>query len=222
MASVLDLLPASYGDFLSYINGKPNTPLSQLVRPYNQYEAKLRELYAQDRNNSLLQDPHINAIPVFDGHEQDMRIRAREFDNPDHNKLYIMPLRDEDRKPTGALSVVPSLDVFKSNFSIFSESSLDDLDWKNVVVAGSAVVTALLPVPDKQNESKRALRQYYHEELAPSSDVDLFLWGLDEEAAVEKVKQVERRVRDAILSETTVSNKPGFMNGLMRSPDYSY
>ena len=38
----------------------------------------------------------------------------------------------------------------------------------------------------------------------PASDVDLFLYGLNEEQAIEKIKQIEARVRDAILSETTV------------------
>lgn len=46
-------------------------------------------------------------------------------------------------------------------------------------------------------------RQFYHEKLAPASDVDLFLYGLNEEQAVEKIKQIEARIRDAILSETT-------------------
>lgn len=87
--------------------------------------------------------------------------------------------------------------------SLFSESSLVDLDWSNVIVAGSGVVTALLPVPAPHNESKRSLRAYYHQTLAPASDVDLFLYGLNEEQAIEKIKTIERAIRDSILSETT-------------------
>jgi len=40
--------------------------------------------------------------------------------------------------------------------------------------------------------------------LAPASDVDLFIYGLNEEQAIDKIKQIEADVRDAILSETTV------------------
>jgi hypothetical protein len=58
-------------------------------------------------------------------------------------------------------------------------------------------------VPEKYNESKRALRQYYHEELAPASDVDLFLYDLTEEQAKDKIKQIEAKVRDSILQEVT-------------------
>lgn len=46
--------------------------------------------------------------------------------------------------------------------------------------------------------------EYYHQQLAPSSDVDLFIWGLDEAAALEKIKQIESSVRNAILEEVTL------------------
>ena len=47
---------------------------------------------------------------------------------------------------------------------------------------------------------------YYHEKLAPASDVDLFIYGLNEEQAIEKIKQIEASIRDSILEETTVSS----------------
>ena len=72
-----------------------------------------------------------------------------------------------------------------------------------MIVAGSAVVTCMLAVPEEHAVSKRALRQYYHEQLAPASDVDLFLYGLTEAQAIEKIKQIEQKVRDALLVETT-------------------
>jgi hypothetical protein len=65
------------------------------------------------------------------------------------------------------------------------------------------VVTPLLSVPEEHASSKRALRSYYHEQLAPASDVDLFLYGLTKEPAIEKIRQIERNVRDALLVETT-------------------
>lgn len=60
-----------------------------------------------------------------------------------------------------------------------------------------------MPVPKEYSDSKRALRQYYHDVVAPASDVDLFLYGLSEEDALEKIKQIERKVKDSILAETT-------------------
>lgn len=43
-----------------------------------------------------------------------------------------------------------------------------------------------------------------HEKFAPASDIDLFLYGLDEQEAIRKIKQIEKSVRDTILSEVTV------------------
>jgi ankyrin repeat protein len=114
-----------------------------------------------------------------------------------------MTLKKEDRKTSGAPAFVSSFRDFQQNFNLFSESSLTDLDWNNVVAAGSAVATALLPVPEKWAASKRSLREYYHEHLAPASDVDLFLYGLNEEQALEKIKQIERSIKDSILHEVT-------------------
>lgn len=73
-----------------------------------------------------------------------------------------------------------------------------------MVASGSSVTNTLLPVPDEYNRSKRSLREFYHEKFSPASDVDLFLYGLTEEEAVEKIKDIETRVRDALLTETTV------------------
>ena len=77
--------------------------------------------------------------------------------------------------PDGSPAIVEFIREFKNNLNVFSESSLVDLDWSNVVVAGSAVVTSLLAVPKEHASSKRALRRYFHEQLAPASDVDLFV-----------------------------------------------
>lgn len=71
-------------------------------------------------------------------------------------------------------------------------------------MAGSAVVNTLLPVPEEYSRSRKGLRTFYHEKFCPASDVDLFLYGLTEEQAIEKIRDIERRVRDALLSDTTV------------------
>ena len=62
---------------------------------------------------------------------------------------------------------------------------------------------ALLPVPKKWAGTKRSMREYYHEHLAPASDVDLFLYGMNEEEALAKIKQIEQRIKDSILHEVT-------------------
>lgn len=82
--------------------------------------------------------------------------------------------------------------------------ALQNLDWTNIVAAGSSVLTPILPVPEEHKATKRALRDYYHEKLAPTSDVDLFIYGTkDEEVAIKRMEAVESTIRDNLLWETT-------------------
>ena len=157
-AFVLPKVPAPHKNFISYINRSQDDAIQNLVAPYNEYEAKLREGFAQHRDHHALQNPHANAVPIFEGDNDVLRVHARSTDDPTRNEKYVMPLKAKDRKPEGAPATVESMQDFKKNFNLFSESSLADLDWSNVVAAGSSVVTALLPVPDKYNASKKALR----------------------------------------------------------------
>ncbi|KAI1764033.1 ankyrin [Hypoxylon sp. FL1150] len=206
--AVIDLpkLPVAHNGLAKYIANHPNTPVSELVDPYRKFEAKLRELYAQERNNPVLDDPYLNTLPLFTEDTLSIKTRARNLDaeSSGEKEKYIMSLPDDKRRGDGSPAVVGSLREFRHNFGVFSESSLAEMDWSNVVAAGSSVVNCLIPVPDKYGRSKRALRQYYHEKFCPASDVDLFLYGLTEEQAIEKIKEIEARIRDAILSEVTV------------------
>jgi ankyrin repeat protein len=205
LASPIELppLPADHVDWISHVANHPDTSLHELIAPYKEYDSKLREVFAQQPQHPAIEKP--NVVPIFGGREQELKIRARNLatESEAEHQCYLMPLKKAERKSHGAPAVVQSLKEFQTNFQLFSESSLVDMDWSNVVVAGSAVVTSLLPVPEKHNASKRALREYYHQQLAPASDVDLFLYGLTEAQAVKKIKQIEQRIRDSILTETT-------------------
>ncbi|OTA54342.1 hypothetical protein K449DRAFT_200869 [Hypoxylon sp. EC38] len=206
--AILDLpkLPVAHDELPNYIANHPETPISELMDSFRRFEAKLREKYAQERSNPILDDPYLNVLPLFTKDTPNIKTRARnlEAESPSEKDKYIMPLPADKRRPNGTPAVVTSLKEFRHNFSIFSESSLAEMDWSNVVAAGSSVVNCLLPVPDNDKQSKRKLRTYYHEKFCPASDVDLFLYGLNEEQAIEKIKQIESRIRDAILSEVTV------------------
>ena len=196
---------ASVQEFIPDLAKHPDTPIVKLLEPYKAFEAELRKAYAQQPNHEALKNGKINLIPIFNGNEEYLKIRARSVasESDDEKSRYIMELKDEDRKATGAPAIVASFKDFQQNFNLFSESSLSDLDWNNVVAAGSSVTTALLPVPEKWAGSKRSMREYYHQHLAPASDVDLFIYGLNEEQGLEKIKQIERNIKDSILHETT-------------------
>ncbi|CAK7202192.1 hypothetical protein SEUCBS139899_004914 [Sporothrix eucalyptigena] len=198
-------IPAPHGELPSYLAQHPDRPMTELFEPYRKYEASVRELYAQEPSHPALTDPHVNVLPLFTEDTSKLLIRARDLDaeREEVKSKYIMPLPEENRRPTGAPAVVSSLQEFQGNFSVFSELSLADIGWDNVVAAGSSVVNCLLPVPEEYSKSRRSLREYYHEKFCPASDVDLFLYGLTEEQAVEKIKEIESSIRDSILAETT-------------------
>ncbi|KIW41717.1 uncharacterized protein PV06_07247 [Exophiala oligosperma] len=196
-------IPVSIPEFIDYVNQHPNSQagVAKAVEPFKAFESKLREVYAQFPTDPAATANHL--VPVFDSAPLTIRARDLSQESAAGQEKYLLSLPDELRRKHDSLATVQSLKEFKTNFNVFSESALVDLDWSNVVVAGSAVVTSLLPVDAPHNESKRALRSYYHEDLAPASDVDIFLYGLNEDQAIEKIKQIETKIRDSILAETT-------------------
>ncbi|KAF4455427.1 hypothetical protein F53441_2216 [Fusarium austroafricanum] len=202
----LPKLPASHADLARYIFDHKDEPITEIMEPYRKYEANLRSVYAQDRQNPILDDPYLNVVPLFTEHTKFITTRARnlETESEEEKSKYIMALPDDKRRPHDSPATVANLAEFQKNFNIFSESSLADLDWSNVVAAGSSVVNCLLPVPKEFNTTKRKLREYYHEKFCPASDVDLFLYGLNHDQAVEKIKQIEQAIKDALLNEVTV------------------
>ncbi|KAB8238727.1 ankyrin repeat protein [Aspergillus alliaceus] len=202
----LPSLPAKHQDFVGWVNENQPTQISELIKPFNEYESVIRKLFAQEPSHPALRDNHLNIVPLYGLNGETLvlsRPRNPTSEPPELQEKYIMALDAESRRKYGDPAVASKLEEFRNNFNIFSEGSLSDMDWSNVVVAGSAVVTCLMPVPEEYRGSKRALRQFYHDKYAPASDVDLFLYGLTEEQAIEKIKQIEEKIRNAILYETT-------------------
>ncbi|KAG6035236.1 hypothetical protein E4U41_006159 [Claviceps citrina] len=56
-ASTLPLLPVPLAALVRYIAEKPDLCMVEILKPYREYEARLRELYAQDGKNPILNDP---------------------------------------------------------------------------------------------------------------------------------------------------------------------
>lgn len=208
MSHAPPVLPRKQVDFIDYLNHNRHKSISDILKPYQDYEGSLRELFAQQPNHHVLQDNHVNLLSLFDSKQLSVRARRIQDESAEEQSKYIMPLRPEERKAEGTPATVQSLAQFKDNFNVFSEGSLVDLDWSNVILAGSAVTTCLLPLPAEHAASKRATRKYYHEIVAPASDIDLFLYGLDEKATEKKIKEIESTVRNTVLADTiTVRTK---------------
>ncbi|PPQ73506.1 hypothetical protein CVT24_007652 [Panaeolus cyanescens] len=192
--------------FLSTVGTlQPGQSLDPILQPALDYESDLRKLFASDRQNGALSDRYVGLVDVFKAPDAIKTIRARSpATDEELNAKYVMPLTEKDRKKDGTPCIVPSLEEFQENWSIFTEGSLSQLkDWNNVVAAGGSVLACLMPLDEKTKESKRSIRKHYHTDVYPSSDVDLFLWGLNAEQAEEKIKTIYKAVRDSVPWDVT-------------------
>ena len=172
--------------FLDRIASLPRGPgvnLDKALQPSLDDETELRRLLATDRSNARLSNPYVGLVDVFEAPSDIRTTRARVVkDDQDLNAKYVMPVPDDKRKKEGEPCTVSDLDEFKKNWTIFSEGSLSQLkDWSNVIAAGGSVLACLAPLSDTDKASKRAIRKYYHSAAYPTSDIDLFLWGLTPE-----------------------------------------
>ena len=161
----------------------PGVSIDHALQPSLDEESELRKLFATDRQNERISNPYVGLVDVFNAPEAIRTTRARVIqDNKDLSANYVMPLSKTNRRDEGAPSMVTDLDEFKKNWSVFTEGSLSQLiDWNNVVAAGGAVLACLTPLGEAAKISKRSMRKYYHSSAYPTSDVDLFLWGLTAE-----------------------------------------
>jgi len=162
--------------------------LNDALQPSLDDEAELRRLFATDTKNPRLSNPHVGLVDVFDAPADIRTTRARVVQNEfDLSEKHLMSLTEARRRKEGSPAMASSMEEFNQNWTIFSEGSLSLLDWNNVVAAGGSVLACLLPVPDANKASKRTLRKYFHSTAFPTSDIDLFLYGLTPEQAEAKI-----------------------------------
>ena len=151
----LPSLPCAFADFPAYLE-TAQTPeaVREKVDPFKAYEHRLRQIYAQEPSHQAVPENHL--VPIYQDAFSKLTVKARDIaqESEDLKSKYLLPISDEQRRAHLSPATTPSLREFKKNLDIFSESSLVDLHWDNVVAAGSSVVTALLPVEAPHNASK--------------------------------------------------------------------
>ncbi|KAI0824362.1 ankyrin [Trametes gibbosa] len=196
--------------FLARVAGLPRSPaahdaLSKVLEQSLEDEAELRKLFATDKGNIRLQDPHVGLVDLFDAPD-DIRATCMRVvtDGDDLSTHYVLPLSETQRRKDGEPAMVSGLDEFKKNWAIFSEGALSQLtDWSNVVVAGGSIQACLTPIPDTAKASKRAMRKYFHGSAFPASDIDLFMYGMTPEQAEAKMQVVYEAVRNSVPWDVT-------------------
>lgn len=165
----------------------PAVDIDHALHPCIDADARLRELFAQHRDDPRLFNTHIGSLNIFQLPSTLRSIRARPHDTPSvwvpsvqqaFPAEYLLPLGRLDglRKATGKPFMVSNIVEFRDNLRAFTHGVLDRLDWNNVVVAGGSVLACLTPVPQDFHPGK-----YFHESDAfRGADIDLFIFGLTE------------------------------------------
>eukprot|EP01063_Lacrimia_lanifica_P029654 TRINITY_DN4571_c0_g2_i2.p1 TRINITY_DN4571_c0_g2~~TRINITY_DN4571_c0_g2_i2.p1 ORF type:complete len:1958 (+),score=649.53 TRINITY_DN4571_c0_g2_i2:78-5951(+) len=154
-----------------------------------------RRLFAMQRDSwevPELADPYRPLVKVFhEGTGAARLLHGKEF--PEEKALpFVFPAaRATPRPAPGTPLTVATQREFETNFhNAFGYNILQFLNWDNVVAAGGAVAGCLRPVPAEAGASLLEKRQYYQDELLCSSDLDLFLYALSEEAANKKLLEI--------------------------------
>jgi len=153
-----------------------------------------RKLFSQQRESWVVpefSDGYRSLIPVH-RHEQLFGCRAP---FPEDNEVpKVFPL--QERKAEGARTVASLADMKRNFEDLFTEGLLKFMNWDNVFAAGGAVMACLQPFPPEHDDGNRKRRKYLHDIGFPAADVDLFLYGLDEEGAKQKILEIYDAVRD--------------------------
>ncbi|CAG8484360.1 21170_t:CDS:10 [Gigaspora margarita] len=136
--------------------------------------ATLHKLFKNSPDDPQLKKSHLNLFSVYKN-EDIWEAKPRQVGKDSHeDSLYIMPLPEEKRRKRGELSICNG-------------------DWSNIIVSGGSILACLLPVPAKDQKNLYKIRKYYTDVFA-TSDIDIHFYGIDEEAAKNKMQHIYETV----------------------------
>jgi ankyrin repeat protein len=192
---------------LSENPSSPTPLLSSLFQQACQFENNDRELFSRHRDgweiigerSDLSTHPHPSLIPAYDGTTGEPIPGAftPEPSSLDRDaKRFVFPASlksSTSSNKNNNIVIQPNLNTFKSTFlDIFAEGQLQFLNWNNVFCAGGSVLACLQPVSSEFRDV--APRKYFHDIAYAGSDVDLFLYGLTEQQAKDKLVEIYEAV----------------------------
>ncbi|KIM36499.1 hypothetical protein M413DRAFT_31553 [Hebeloma cylindrosporum] len=138
-------------------------------------------------------DPHVGLINILSISPIPITIgRDRAVDL---NSRHLFPFHENHPfRLAGPSPAVVPMARFLEKWDVFTSGILGDLDWTNVVVAGGAVAACLAPT-GLQDMTNMELMGMYQSDIYSGSDIDLFLYGLSHEQAIDKMRAIEDQVR---------------------------
>ncbi|QKF93504.1 ankyrin repeat domain-containing protein [Fadolivirus algeromassiliense] len=172
-----------------------NNDLSSKLKLYNQSikdDLELRKLYVSNRNDQKVSQNDAGLFSVYNNYDI---FKVLPLSDEEKAQSVIMT-RDMEKMQVGS-SAISTHDEFLSNFDIFTEGVLECMDWSNLFLAGGSVLAMISKLPEnvKTDEQKR---HYYHKIKYNKSDLDLYIYGLDEYAANKKMYQVYENIKKVL------------------------
>lgn len=154
-------------------------------------ENHLRKLFVEQRNSPELNNLYVGLIPVYSNQNGDFIFTSLD----EKEKFQPMLFKPNfELFPPGKNSIVSQVE-FEKNLEEMTSGAFQGLNWKNVFLAGGAVLGAL-------SLSKK--------EGFEGSDLDLFIYGLDQEDADKKIYEIIQIVEKNLISSSSdlTCNKP--------------
>lgn len=175
--------------------------LTDLRRDAIATENIFRELFARQRESWVIpeiDDPFVFLVKVFSF--KDSFVKVPDFEEDTIPRC--LSLDSHKKLAAGSPVTVKSLEDFIVSWECFTEGLLRFVEWENILAAGGSVAGCLAPLPSKiataNNSSTRVQRRkYFHDNFLPGSDIDLFLYGLNETEAEAKLLEIYDAVQAA-------------------------
>ncbi|KAJ6447398.1 hypothetical protein C8R47DRAFT_1231449 [Mycena vitilis] len=166
----------------------PGVPLDYVLKPSLDDETELRRLFATDKAHARLANPYVGMVDIFDA-------PAAIF--------YVMPLSELNRRKEGTASMVNDLEEFQKNWAVFSGLAVPAFRLEQRRRCWRFRPRVSHPPLRRGQGLQKVHEKYYHSVAYPTSDVDLFLWGLTPEQAEVKITKIYEAVRDSVPWDVT-------------------
>lgn len=161
--------------------------LNEFLNPYWDDDEKFRDRFSGKEPGTGSHKDNPSLFSLFDHGPINVPLKGKSTFSQNPNEYVLSGHRGVPEVQKG-LGMVKTLDDFTKNFSLFSGDILKCLNWDNVVVAGGAITSSLLPRPDHVD----------YDSMAPRADIDLFLYNLGPDQAKSKLCEIEAEVEEAL------------------------